>query len=557
MAYSKQTWANDLAGGTPLSAARLNVMESGIETADKHVRSGTGSPESAVTAPVGDLYTDTATGKLYLKASGTGNTGWTEKGAAGAAGSIAGMVQATVANYPTIDPTGVADSSGALSTALADARGGTLLIPPGTYLVNSRITVTLTDGQDLHVIADGAKFVCGSTSTSQGRMLRFTNTVGTVRNVTTVSETITAANEYGFQNIPIATLTCSTTPTGIAINDFVRVVADDLVPGPAAGSVVRSGQTCQVVNVSGNDVVVRGHLRDAFTTNVRLARLASPRLTWEGGRFTDSAANIAASTTRGELIETRLMIRPSFAGMIFEELMGAAFNTRHSLGWLIDDVHFRFLHNQSSAVYGYGIVDCGELGIASRLHANGVRHAYTTVAEDTTSTNASIEQYGRTYGTKVVNSTAHACMAAAWDTHGDAWGVQFINCDSYDSEGAFHLRGRYCIVAGGRVVGPHQGSVVTIDDTSSSDTSYGHDISGLVIMDTTYRIFVVSNASVTSEPSYFHDCNILNRDTTDYIFHATNSVIQHRDIRVAAGGTRAAVSGTASVAIMTAATDTA
>ena len=33
MTYSKQTWANGSAGGTPLSAARLNVMEGGIEAA--------------------------------------------------------------------------------------------------------------------------------------------------------------------------------------------------------------------------------------------------------------------------------------------------------------------------------------------------------------------------------------------------------------------------------------------------------------------------------------------------------------------------------------------
>lgn len=33
MAYTKQTWANLVAGGTPLSAARLSHMEDGIEAA--------------------------------------------------------------------------------------------------------------------------------------------------------------------------------------------------------------------------------------------------------------------------------------------------------------------------------------------------------------------------------------------------------------------------------------------------------------------------------------------------------------------------------------------
>lgn len=46
------------------------------------LHSGSGSPEGAVTAPVGTLYTDTAGGEsttLYVKETGTGNTGWVAK----------------------------------------------------------------------------------------------------------------------------------------------------------------------------------------------------------------------------------------------------------------------------------------------------------------------------------------------------------------------------------------------------------------------------------------------------------------------------------------------
>lgn len=46
------------------------------------VLSGSGTPESAVTAPVGSVYlrTDGSTSTtLYVKTSGTGNTGWTAK----------------------------------------------------------------------------------------------------------------------------------------------------------------------------------------------------------------------------------------------------------------------------------------------------------------------------------------------------------------------------------------------------------------------------------------------------------------------------------------------
>lgn len=41
---------------------------------------GAGTPEAVVTAIVGSLYTDTTGGKLYVKATGTGNTGWVVAG---------------------------------------------------------------------------------------------------------------------------------------------------------------------------------------------------------------------------------------------------------------------------------------------------------------------------------------------------------------------------------------------------------------------------------------------------------------------------------------------
>ena len=43
---------------------------------------GSGSPEGVITAGIGRLYVDTAGGAsttLYVKTSGTGNTGWTAK----------------------------------------------------------------------------------------------------------------------------------------------------------------------------------------------------------------------------------------------------------------------------------------------------------------------------------------------------------------------------------------------------------------------------------------------------------------------------------------------
>ena len=50
------------------------VVEDPVAAYGRYV--GSGSPEGVVTAPVGSLYTDTTNGVLYIKETGTGNTGW-------------------------------------------------------------------------------------------------------------------------------------------------------------------------------------------------------------------------------------------------------------------------------------------------------------------------------------------------------------------------------------------------------------------------------------------------------------------------------------------------
>lgn len=64
----------------PNGIATENLGNNGL-TAGAHL-SGTGTPEGAVTALVGSLYLRTDGGAnttLYIKESGTGNTGWVAK----------------------------------------------------------------------------------------------------------------------------------------------------------------------------------------------------------------------------------------------------------------------------------------------------------------------------------------------------------------------------------------------------------------------------------------------------------------------------------------------
>jgi hypothetical protein len=73
-------WQNE-AAGLPLTGGTLTGSLS-VNSTTAIITSGTGTPESVVTAPVGSMFLRTDGGAattLYIKETGTGNTGWVGK----------------------------------------------------------------------------------------------------------------------------------------------------------------------------------------------------------------------------------------------------------------------------------------------------------------------------------------------------------------------------------------------------------------------------------------------------------------------------------------------
>lgn len=118
---------------------------------------GTGSPESAVTAPVGSLWSRTDGGTnttLYVKESGTGNTGWVAYGAAG--GGSDPWTYVVLESDFTISTTSNNNVTGLSFTPAADTRyhiEGYYLLSTATNTVGARPGIAWPTGY-----SDGASY---------------------------------------------------------------------------------------------------------------------------------------------------------------------------------------------------------------------------------------------------------------------------------------------------------------------------------------------------------------------------------------------------------------
>lgn len=102
-------------------------------------RSGSGSPESSVTAPVGSLYlrTDGGSGTtLYVKESGSGTTGWTAKGSSVPSGTVVAYAGSSAPSGwllcagQTVSRTTYADLFSAIGTTYGAGDGSTTFALP-------------------------------------------------------------------------------------------------------------------------------------------------------------------------------------------------------------------------------------------------------------------------------------------------------------------------------------------------------------------------------------------------------------------------------------------
>jgi hypothetical protein len=272
------SWGNQVRTNQEDHESRLDLLE-GV------LRYGNGTPEGSITGVVGDVYLrrDGSAGTIvYVKESGSGNTGWVAYSSGGGSGSVHNLLSATHSDVTaaTVVRGDVITGQGASPTwkRLALGAAGTILKSDGTDIAWASDGSTLTDLNASNITSGTvAPARLGSGTPSASMVLR--------------GDSTWAASTVSAHNLLSATHSDTTTATA---------VRGDLIVSPSGGGWARFavGSANGVLTTDGTD--------PAWSTTPRLVRLglgvaadASAALKIDGqyGSTTEDAGNSSTALT--------------------------------------------------------------------------------------------------------------------------------------------------------------------------------------------------------------------------------------------------------------------
>ncbi|SIR78535.1 hypothetical protein [Microbacterium sp. RURRCA19A] len=391
------------------------------------------------------------------------------------------VIFAAPGRFDGIFPDGSASSSIGLTRAInATPAGGTLIVPPGQYSLDTRLEIR----KDMTLVLEGAEFTLvaapnGTPPTG------FLDVRGAYEDVYPVQSLTQGTQTVDNRTLRTYQIELSSSPPW-ARGDVIKLIADDPIEGARPGSgglASRVGQYLVVRSVSGGTVIVDGEdLTDPFTNNLRVSRLRKQSFRLRGGKVSTAASGIDSWSN------STLYLQDLYAPIIDNLQIGAAPSQMIQLlgcyGYTLRDCFLGYAPNDPSASrFGYGVLDnCCAYGTIRGLIAHNVRHAYTDDTPRLSAGDGTVGAYGRTFKTKIVDSHGHGTSGITWDTHSASQGIEFRSCTAVGSAPAgFGLRGRQHIVTGCEALGTDEGLLVYTEDSNTD--SWGHIISDLTIRD--------------------------------------------------------------------------
>lgn len=343
---------------------------------------------------------------------------------------------------------------------------------PNTWDWTPAITKAFTDiplGEEL-VFTPGVYRSSGATRTGALRMHAGGNvTFMQIANAPTITlkgrlddiinVTAVVPSEYDFSDSAAPTACTKLSfdaPPPWAVGDVIKVVADDVLFG-SANTEQRTGEFCFIGAIVDNDVYITHLLRDPYTLNVRARRQVDDMIGLYGFTF-DTLAIGEASGWNTDLMAVQNGQNCEFENLTAEFGYGIFMNLQSIFRYKAKGIAVRRLINDPATQrYGYGISDksCA-FGSVTMSHFMGCRHGYTTgTSRVPVAGSTDTHRYGRTYATKVSDSTGMGCTNAPFDAHELADSIEFNNCTAYagvrgpQSSGAgFQMRGRNGVLNG-------------------------------------------------------------------------------------------------------------
>ena len=347
-----------------------------------------------------------------------------------------GELMVNVKDYGAIG-NGVADESAAFVSAItAVANGGKLFVPPGVYN-NPRIR---NAGKSIRVVCDNATFV----QTTANAVIHGIGTWGTTHSATAISATTFT---YG-ETVLAHSLTVANASTNYAAGDRVFVFSDDLIPErrPNGGTTeMRSGQYAVVHSVSGTTITLTQRLRDAFTTNIRIAKLL-PVTMEVVGKFSLTCSDEALSSQwTNNLIMMDSLLRPVLDGVTILRGSATGISFRSCCGYKAVNYDIsNLVDNTATNQLGYAFADAGsEFGYVGEGFVQNCRHGWTDLENRIAAGAGNPANYGRSYSCTVDGMQVLGSASDGISPHQGGEGHTFKNITVQGGRGAgFGVRGK-------------------------------------------------------------------------------------------------------------------
>lgn len=285
-----------------------------------------------------------------------------------------------------------------------------------------------------------------------------------------------------------ATITYDAVPSNLTVGSWVKVTADDALPGDHIdsgdnGNATLLGQAAKVIAIDGNTVTLEGSLVDQslYQTNVRATVYAEGQFTLKNGTVDGSATDYAASTA--DLVSLRNLVNTEVSNVTVQD-GSYGINVVNNVNAQITDV-------VATNLWG-GVHSATSLNtVVDGLFAEHVGHGILVHGVGTVANGSTASTYGADIGLLGENSVVYDASKAAYDFHSESRNGVYSNDLAFESRmfGDFRGIGNSFVDSGGS--GNEYGvQFYEYGDGDGRDST----ISNMVLRETANYSFIVSGS---------------------------------------------------------------